>query len=126
MSEEKVDQVLRALSMTSPRPGFTARAMQAIALAEQARRMRQMIWSLLGAGALSAAMMTIVIASGALRLDELKASATLFLSHGVRIATLLLSAVQIAPVFAGICVSLAVVSCALTTLLLERSVRARA
>jgi hypothetical protein len=120
--EERVDELLGALRMQTVSGGFAARTLRAIALAEQARRLRQLMWSLLGASAASIVTMVIVLMSGALRVSELSASVALFASRAMPWVRMATHAVQLAPSLFTALLVLALLCCTLATILLERAV----
>lgn len=123
MSDDRINELFRAVPMQSPRRGFAERTMRAIAAAEQTRRLRQVLWSVAGAGALSTLMTAIVVVTGFVKVGELTTSFALFASKALPLLSLASRAVQSAPLFFVALSVPAIFCCALATLLLERSVR---
>jgi hypothetical protein len=124
--EHRVEELLSALRMMPAKSGFMERTMRAIAAAEQARRLKQTLFALGGASALSLLTTMVVIASGFLKPGEVLMDVTLFASRTLHILQLALGTFRAAPTVVLAGVTLVAMSCAATTLLLARSVSAKA
>ena len=124
--ERRVDELLSALRMMPAKSGFMERTMRAVAAAEQARRLKQSLFALGGASALSLLTTAIVIASGFLKLGEVMMDVTLFASRTLHVLQLALGTFRAAPAIVLAGITLVAISCAGTTLLLARSVSAKA
>ena len=124
--DQRVNEALSALRMTPAKSGFMERTMRAIAAAEQARRLRQTLFALGGASGLSLLTTAIVIASGFLKLDQVMMDVTLFASHVLHLLQAATGTFRAAPALVLAGLTLVAMSCAGTTLLLARSVSAKA